>query len=638
MTIGRQRLLAVFLLIVIVLCGWFAYAPALGGAFLLDDVSNLEGLSRVEDRLSALIFMFSGDAGPVGRPLALATFVPQADAWGESAEPFLLVNILIHLANACVLAWVLYRLSAAVRIREDKAWFIALAATAIWLFMPLLASSSLMIIQRMTTLCAFFMLLGLAGYLQARQSIERNPARSLIGMSLSLVTGTGLAMLAKENGVLLPIYVLALEATILQRPASLKSSRWQAWKAVFLLLPTVTILAYLAWRLPYSHELVLRRDFTAWERLLTESRILWQYLFMAFIPQPDGFGPFHDGYPVARSLLDPFTALAFAGWTIAFILAALWRRRYPLFAFAVLWFLGGHLLESSVVPLELYFEHRNYLPIVGPVFALCAALAQLPAPRLKLAYAGVAGYVLITALVLFSQTSLWGNPPAAARYWQEKLPESARAATTAAQYRLAAEGPQAALQVLHRLADMNPGAGYTLIPALNISCMIAPQADHRGAVVELDRLLKNADFSYTAGTMLSELFTTISRVECNGVDTDTVRTLAHTLLGNERYKSDAAYNQFHHQLIARMLRHEGKFDEVIHHLEQAAAFGRSAELNMMMVTTYADAREFDAARAFIEAARQDQPRNPMKRFVWSSQLDQLALYIDNLALLSAGHE
>ena len=39
-------------------------------------------------------------------------------------------------------------------------------------------------------------------------------------------------------------------------------------------------------------------------------------------------------------------------------------------AFAVLFFLAGHILESSIFPLELIFEHRNYLPSFGPWFAL----------------------------------------------------------------------------------------------------------------------------------------------------------------------------------------------------------------------------------------------------------------------------
>lgn len=632
MTTVRERLVAALVLGMIIVCSWFAYAPALGGGFLLDDISNLSGLRLVEDRSSALVFIASGNAGPTGRPLSLATFVPQAKWWGETAEPFLLVNILIHLVNGLLLAWVLYLLGIACRLRLDQVFFVTIAASAIWLFMPLLASSSLMIIQRMTTLSALFMLLGLAGYLQARRKIDLHPTLALIGMTGSLIAGTGLAGLSKESGALLPIFVLVLELTVLTRPTGLGPLRWHAWKATFLLLPAAILLAYLASRVPYSDQLVLRREFTAWERLLTQSRILWQYLFNAFVPQPGAFGPFHDGYPVARTFLSPVTMFALLGWIIVLVMAALWRRRYPLFSFAVLWFLGGHLLESTVVPLELYFEHRNYLAIIGPITALCILLAQQLASRTRLVYAGTFAYVLINAAVLFGQTSLWGDPPVAARYWQQQFPDSVRATTTAAEYRLAGEGPQAGLQVLHRLVEGNPEAGYTLIPALNLSCIIAPQEDHRPAVAELKGLLGQVGFSYTAGTMLSELYSTVTRVDCNGVDGDTVKVLAETILANERYKNDAAYNQLHHQLLARMLRHEGKYDQAVRHLEQAIAYKPSADLNMMMVTTYADKQDFGAARVFIESARQSRPRHPLKRFVWSNGLDELLRYIDELAV------
>lgn len=628
MTITRQNLLALLSIAVIVLCGWFAYAPALGGALLFDDVSNLGGLARIEDPLSALIFVFSGHAGPLGRPLSLATFVPQAEAWGGSPEPFLTVNILIHLLNACLVAWVLHRLTILIGLPAKNRLFVALSAAAIWLFMPLLASASLMVVQRMTTLSAALVLLALAGYLHARGAIDRRPARSLIAMSTCLVAGTVLAMLAKENGALLPTYVLVLEATLLVRPEGISQPRWRQWKTVFLLMPTFLILAYLVYRMPYSAELVLRRDFTAWQRLLTESRILWEYIFNAFVPQPGQFGPFHDGYPPARTLLHPVTLLAVSSWVTALALALRWRRRYPLISFAVLWFLAGHLLESTVLSLELYFEHRNYLPIVGPVFALCAGLSRIPAPRQKFAYAGVTAYIAVNALVLFSYTTLWGNPAAAARYWQEHFPDSVRAASTATLYEPSAEGLPGTLVGLHRLAEEYPGAGFVKIPELSLSCISAPQADHSAIVDGLRGKLKDASFNYTVAAMLSELFTTVTRTECNGVDGTTVRSLAEALLSNQRYRNDRKYNQLHHQLIARIHRHEGRYEQAIRHLETAIDYQPSADLNMMVVTTYVDAKNLDAARTFIEEARQKAPWQPMKRFVWSSRLDILSRYLN----------
>jgi hypothetical protein len=136
MTITRRGLASALVLCLVVGLGFLVYAPALGGAFLLDDVSNLGGLAKVDGLRSALLFIFSGDAGPLGRPIALATFALQADAWGGSAEPFILVNILIHLVNGGLLCWVLHRLSILSRVPQEGRLFVVIAAGQICQHVP----------------------------------------------------------------------------------------------------------------------------------------------------------------------------------------------------------------------------------------------------------------------------------------------------------------------------------------------------------------------------------------------------------------------------------------------------------------------------------------------------------------------
>jgi hypothetical protein len=385
------------------------------------------------------------------------------------------------------------------------------------------------------------------------------------------------------------------------------------------------ILAYLAWRTPYSAELVLRSDFTAWERLVTESRILWEYLFNAFVPQATNLGPFHDDYPVARSIMNPVTLLAFSGWLVTFVAALFFRRRYPLFAFAVLWFLGGHLLESTVIPLELYYEHRNYLPIVGPVYALCALAAQAPATRKMLVGAGIAIYILINAAVLLNLASLWGNPNEAFRYWKEHSPDSPHAITAAISHELAVAGPRPGLRSLQQVVKVKPQLGYLKIQELKLSCVIDPAADHRKIIAELDHLLKQVDLSYTASTMLSQL---TEEYDCNGIDGDTVRKLALSLIGNPRYRGDSLYNQLHHKLMALISQQEGKPDQAIWHLQRAVEYGPSPDLNAMIVYTYAHMKNFHAARAYIDDARLNAPFHPLKRYVWFHELDNLSRDVD----------
>ena len=271
----RQNRLVLIGFCAVLALAWFCYQPAISGAFQFDDYFNLGGLENVEDARSAIDFTFSGIAGPTGRPLALASFALQAEHWDQGAAAFLKVNILIHLLNAALLALSLYQLALQRAIDRNDAAIVAAAAASLWVLMPLLATSSLFVVQRMTTMSALFMLLGLSAYLFARARVNDKPKRALAGMSASLVAGTVLATLCKESGLLLPVLVLVLEATVLERPTGIMARHWRIWQLIFLVLPLMLLLVYLASRFTYPDWRVASRDFNAWQRLLTEARILW---------------------------------------------------------------------------------------------------------------------------------------------------------------------------------------------------------------------------------------------------------------------------------------------------------------------------------------------------------------------------
>lgn len=630
----RDTLLTVAIVGIVLAAGWFAYKPALSGTFLLDDVANLGGLQDVHDTASALHFVLSGSAGPVGRPLALASFLPQADQWEQGAAPFLAVNIAIHLLNACLLGAFLYLLTRARGVGRTESRYVALAAMSLWLFMPLLASSSLMVVQRMTTLSATFVLLGLNGYLLARRLLERNSGLALRGMLAALAVATALAVLAKESGALLPVLVLVLEATLLSQPNSISDKKWRRWMALFLVLPSCLIFAYLLYRVPYSDSIVLKREFTAWERIITEARVLWEYLLNAFVPRPGQYGPYHDAYHVERTIWSSATLLAVLSWIVLTVVAIFRRRTHALFAFAVLWFVGGHMLESTTIPLELYFEHRNYVPIIGPVYALCCLVLIVPGNYRKIASAGLSLYIVVSAFFLFSFASLWGQPAMAASYWHQQFPRSVRAATAQATYQLANHGPQATLQSLEHFAEEHPDFAYIRIPALTLSCLVEPSADHVREADAVAMRLQDVRFSYTTGRMLLELFEAVSRRPCNGVDNQTVKKLARAVLSNPRYQADERYRHFHHRFMARIYRDESQNALSFEHLEKAMSIQPTAELNMMVVTMLVGDGQFLKARTFVTEAEDRAPLHPLKRIDWNRQLSELKKYIDEMERLS----
>ena len=622
---------AVAVFILALLLAWLCYRPALSGAFQLDDLSNLGGLAQVSDTASALDFASTGTAGPLGRPVALLSFALQADRWPEGATAFLEVNFLIHILNAVLVAACLLQIAIAMRIEISKAMLVAALAAAAWVLMPLLANASLLVVQRMTTLSATFLLLGLIAYLLARARIGDRPRQALLGMGASLVVFTALSALCKESGLLLPVFALVLEATVLARPERLNARQWRTWQAVFLFAPLLLILLQLASWWPYPESLVQRRNFDAGERLLTQAQILWEYLFKAALGLPGWLGIYQDAPGVARNALQPMTLLAGLSWLLLLAAAIRWRRRYPIAALAVLWYLGGHLLESTVVPIELYFEHRNYLPIIGPVFALCSLVVCLQDRRARItAGATIAALVLLNAGCLYVFASYSGSPSTAARYWAMRYPDAVRAVTTMASYQLAEEGPLRALQTIDEFVLQHPEHAYLRLQELNISCRFLPELDRSFVIQQLGQQLPAVDYTLTAGTMLSQLFDTAVAGNCADLQPDTVATLAVILRDNPRYAGDPTYNQFHERLLAGIARQQGDLAAAIEHVRAAIALLPSRELNMMMVTALAGRGNFDAARQFIDDARTSGPRHPLRARLWQRELRELQDYINEL--------
>lgn len=612
------------------LLAWVCYQPAINDAFQLDDRANLEDLQQVKDFDSGLDYVLAGGAGPLGRPIALLSFAMQAQSWEQGAANFIRANILIHILNAVLLAFCVMRLSLCMSMARDRALSNAALVAGVWVLLPLLATSSMLVVQRMTTLSATFALLGLAGYLLARTRLPARPRPALFWMSVSLVLGTSLSVLCKESGLLLPVFVLVLEATVLKTPPNFARKLWRGWQIVFLGLPLLIILAYLATTVPYPEALALRRGFSGGERLLTEAQLLWVYLFKALYGHPDGLGIFQEAPAVARELAKPGTLAAVVSWLTLLVLAIIWRRRWPLPALAVLWFLAGHLVESTTVALELYFEHRNYLPIIGPLFALGSYVSSCRRDIRRVAVSLISVFALTNAYFLFVFASLWGEPSLAARHWAMRYPDSVRAVTTLATFQMTEESALRAAQTLSGFVQRQPQHAYLQIQQLNILCRIAGEADHSPLIRDLHRRLPDADFTYSAGSMLSQLFDASVSTDCNSVSPETVAALAESLRNNPRYVQDAQYNQFHHKLLAGIARYLGDTEAALAQLRVAIDYLPSTELNFMMVTALVDRGDFAAARKFMADAHAAAPKNPLRAIEWHRDLDALAGYVDEM--------
>jgi protein O-mannosyl-transferase len=112
------------------------------------------------------------------------------------------------------------------------------------------------------------------------------------------------------------------------------------------------------------------------ERVLTQFRIVLYYLTLLIYPLPSRLNLDYD-FPISKSVLDPPTTLISIVIILGLIGYSLWTaRKRPVLSFCILWYFGNLVIESSIFPLEMVFEHRLYLPSIGPIILFALLVVQ----------------------------------------------------------------------------------------------------------------------------------------------------------------------------------------------------------------------------------------------------------------------
>jgi hypothetical protein len=312
---------------------------------------------------------------------------------------------------------------------------LALLITAAWLFSPMQLTAVLYVVQRMESLASLFILAGLWLYWQGRMRLVAGQAGGWWRIGAGLIGGTLLAVFAKESGVMLPVYAFLLEWLLLRgRTAAGFEPKFIGVFAVVLVLPG---LAGLAYTLPgvLNGTAYATRPFDLAQRLWTEGRVMVDYLHWIIAPTPNALSLYHDDIALSTGWFAPWTTAASWAGIAGLIGAALWlKNRAPLFALGVLWFFAGHLLVSTYIPLELVYEHRNYLPSIGVFIALFGLIfAWQPSDLARrslmrtLMVAGALALIALYAGFTALRAHIWGNPYRLAYFEATTHPDSARA-------------------------------------------------------------------------------------------------------------------------------------------------------------------------------------------------------------------
>ena len=353
-----------------------AYWPGLHGPLVFDDQLNI-----TENRAVAIHdlsysslkkALLSNNSGPLKRILPALSFgINHYQAGGfKNTLVFKVTNLVIHLISFALAFWLAYLLwpklftstadtsfSTTQKNRILPAFLVAL----VWALHPIQLTSVTYVVQRMTSMSGASVLLGLCLFVVGRYRLEQNKSAALALMALGIVGGTLLGLMSKENAALLTLYAGVIEYTLFKRHGlnADQRKRLNIFYSLVLLVPVIFGLFYVF----VYPGMVAGGQPTLNERLLTEARVLWLYLYMFWVPDITVMGLFHDDILVSTDWITPVTTLsAIFGWLGVLLLAFIGRRKIPVFTFALAWYLVGHSMESSVLPLKLIFEHRNYVP------------------------------------------------------------------------------------------------------------------------------------------------------------------------------------------------------------------------------------------------------------------------------------
>lgn len=438
------------------------YLPGLSGSFIFDDGTNIVKNSQLHierlDFASIQRAALAGGAGPLKRPISMASFALDYHATGLNAQHFKTTNLGIHLANGILVFFLAVRLLNLHRriwrpLTDIRPLFwIAASISAAWVLHPFNLTAVLYVVQRMTSLSTFFSLLGLTLYLFGRQSLLDGRRSGFLAVIFALVIATPLAALSKENGALLPFFILITELTLLRWRVSDRKNRPILITLVVLstAVPLLLGALYLALHPGVIMSGYAMRDFTLGERLMTEARALWFYIHMTLLPNLGQMGLHHDDFSISRDLFTPLTTLSsIIGLLLATVGAFALRNRFPLLAFGTAFFFVGHALESSILPLEIAFEHRNYLPMLGILlpFIYYTLAPELNPSSLRLRRASLAILLVFFAGLTVSRATQWGDPLQMRILEAQRHPLSVRANTDlAALYdHMPARSPEEAL-------------------------------------------------------------------------------------------------------------------------------------------------------------------------------------------------
>lgn len=512
-----------------------AYWNGLSGPFFLDDLQSIEPAKMENFSFKSLMAIsLQNDTGPIGRPISVASFALNSYFFGDEPFSFKVVNLALHLFIAISIGFFVSLIVKTIPTKKRIALPVALLCATLWLIHPLQVSTVLYPVQRMTQLCHLFILLGLNSYLIGRIQLLTKKKRALSWMLLGFLVFFPLSVLSKETGILFIWYAFCVEYFILKFKTRNNFSKTLRRIHYTLSLGLVFASLIYYW-LNISKYLTMfaEKNISLFDRLITQTKVIVFYAKLILVPQINDLGLYHDDFPLSTSLDIDVIACSSVIF-LAIVMIFYFKKRAPILSFGLAWFLVSQAIESTLLPLELVFEHRNYLASVGLLLIISYYLVSYLAQTRRRAQ--IAGSVVIVALcsmlltVTFLRSDSWSNP---ARFLVNELrhhPKSARVHIEVANWFLTKKAYDYALKELDFAQSLEPYNAGIALHKLLIFCHSSeiPTQLYEEA---LTKVRQGAITPYVI-VVLDQMVQNMFASHCNAMDKQQVQNLLRQALEN----------------------------------------------------------------------------------------------------------
>ena len=525
---------------------YLIYSPGLSGAFLLDDLGNLRQMAELEGgKLSDWVAFIFGGIGSLGRPFSLLTFALQYQSWPDIV-PLKLFNYGLHIVN---FALVLLLLVGTVRhvkpdwARNNQVLLVVLAIglSFFWASAPIHTTTVQYVIQRMTLLAAFWMLVGLNVWvlLLAQMENTQETGKVFFGATLAVLICTTFGVLSKENAVLLPLLCLLYLFTGSSVYHRIGAARTPL--ILFLLSPVIGLMTVMI--IDFDGYFISGfnfRDFSSYERVLTQLEIVPGYIVKFFYPVGQNFVLFYENYPVVRGLFESWVVVG-SGIALIALHFFVWRfrKKLPLLFLGVFFYTVGQLLESSFLSLELYFEHRNYFPSIGLLFVVLEGMIRLPK---KVQFPMVLSVLIVlgsvNAFITFQESKVWGRPLQQAILWYQNNPTSNRAHGHLAVELIAGGHYKKASEFYARTVDQFENDVTKPLLWLEIQCTQGEDFGDINIRKVLLEYAQNSEHFKEAKNIIGSILGKTESGQCSGEIIQNLEDTVESLMANENFRRD----------------------------------------------------------------------------------------------------